>query len=259
MFRLYFELLEEGSETASLTGARGWERVREELFVRSLRLLTPAPGGFVSTAGWFAQSASSGGQARRVIDVGTGAGIPGLVLKIAAPEMALTLLDANQKKCKFLRKAVAALGLEGVQVLQARAEEAAHDPEHRGSYDLVVSRGVARLAELAELTLPFAAVGGVVISAKGQDVAGEIAESEHVSELLGAAPAIAQEVAAPGAAPADAIVYWLKISWTPRQYPRRTGVPHKRPLLRPAASVPASRVIESDKQAATTGRRGGHQ
>lgn len=249
LFRRYFEVLEKGAEVANLTGARGWERVREELFIRSLRLLTPAPGGYVSMAGWFDAEAGfgpgpsapagrddgphAGGdkRARRVIDIGTGSGIPGLVLKIALPAMELTLLDSNQKKCDFLRRAVQELGLTGVTILQARAEEAAHNPAHREQYDLVLARAVARLAELAELTLPFAKVGGAVIAPKGADIVGEVEEAAYAAEQMGVAPAITQTISSPGSAPADTIVYWFKISKTPARYPRRVGMPHKHPLL----------------------------
>ena len=258
LFRTYFEVLEQGAEFANLTGARGWERVREELFIRSLRLLTPAPGGYVSMAGWF-DSAAGWGQgptagsrgaspadaappARRVIDVGTGAGIPGLVLKIAIPGMALTLLDSNQKKCDFLRRAVRVLGLSGVSVVQARAEAAAHDPAHREKYDLVLARAVARLAELAELTLPFAKVGGAVIVPKGAGIEDEVEEAAYAAEQMGAAPAITQTVSSPGSAPADTVLYWLKLSPTPPRYPRRVGVPHKQPLLKQADRRPEPAV-----------------
>jgi len=235
LFKGYYELLEAGSEAANLTGARGWERVREELYIRSLRILTPAPGGFASTAEWFMPT--SGGAARKVLDVGSGAGIPGLVLKLAVPGAEVTLLDSSAKKCAFMRRAVMTLGIAGAVVVQARAEEAGHDAVHRDAYDLVVSRGVGRLAELAELTLPFAKVGGIVIAAKGPDVDEEIAGAAYAVERMGAAPAITQVVRGPGLAPPDTLVYWFKLSPSPELYPRRPGAPHKRPLLRPAAAV----------------------
>ena len=210
-----------------MTGARDFERIREELIIRSLRLLASAPGGFVSTAGWF--------DGRRVLDVGAGAGIPGIVLKIAYPGMHLGLLESSSKKCAFLERAVAELSLADVEVINARAEEAAHFPRYREQFDLVVSRGVAALPELSELTLPFAMVGGTVISAKGLSGEREIVESEWAASELGAAPAIHQVVDSPGSSPPDLLIYWLKVAPTPERYPRRTGVPHKRPLVKPAA------------------------
>ena len=226
-FDRYCELIEETAGRLNVAGVRGVGRIREELIIRSLRLLASAPGGFVSTAGWF--------DGRKVLDVGSGAGIPGMVLKIAYPGMHLALLDASSKKCTFLKRAVTELSLADVEVINARAEEAAHVPRYREQFDLVVSRGVAALPELAELTLPFAVVGGTVISAKGLSGEREIVESEWAASELGAAPAIHQVVDSPGASPPDLLVYWLKIAPTPDRYPRRTGVPHKRPLVRPTA------------------------
>ncbi len=227
----YCEVIDESSGRLNITGVRGVERVREELITRSLRLLSSAPGGFVSTAGWF--------DGRRVLDVGAGGGIPGIVLKIVYPGMRLSLLDSSSKKCAFLERVVADLSLTDVDVINTRAEEAAHSPRYREQFDLVVSRGVAELPELAELTLPFAVIGGTVISAKGLSGEREIGESEWAASELGAAPAIHQVVDTPGSSPPDLLVYWLKIASTPDRYPRRPGVPRKRPLVRPeAVSLP---------------------
>ena len=226
-FDRYSGLIDESAGRTNITGVRGVERVREELIVRSMRLLASAPGGFVSTAGWFDD--------RRVLDVGAGGGIPGIVLKIVYPDMRLSLLESSGKKCAFLERVVAELSLTDVEVINSRAEEAAHLPRYREQFDLVVSRGVAELPELAELTLPFAVIGGTVISAKGLSGEREIGESEWAAGELGAAPAIHQVVDSPGSSPPDLLVYWLKIASTPDLYPRRPGVPHKRPLVRPEA------------------------
>ena len=222
-------MIEETVGRLNITGVRGRERIREELIIRSLRMLASAPGGFVSTAGWF--------DGRNVIDVGSGAGIPGIVLKIVYPGMKLALLDSSRKKCAFLERVASELSLTDVEVINARAEEAAHSPRYRERFDLVVSRGVAALPELAELTLPFAVVGGTVISAKGLSGEREIGESEWAAGQLGAAPAIHQVVDSPGAAPPDLLVYWLKIAPSPERYPRRPGEPHRRPLTQPKAAT----------------------
>ena len=228
LFGRYSELIEVAAGRLNITGSRGRDRIREELIIRSLRLLASAPGGFVSTAGWF--------DGRSVIDVGSGAGIPGIVMKIVYPGIKLALLESSRKKCAFLERAVEELSLEGVEVINARAEEAAHSPRYREQFDLVVSRGVAALPELAELTLPFAVVGGTVISAKGLSGEQEIGESEWAAGQLGAAPAIHQVVDSPGAAPPDLLVYWLKIAPSPERYPRRPGAPHRRPLTQPGVA-----------------------
>lgn len=230
-FTRYFELVETANSHFNLTGIKGWDRVRDELFIRSFRFLSPVAGGYVPAVEWF--------EGRRVLDVGTGAGIPGLVLKLAVPEMSLTLLDSSRKKTAFLRDVVADLGLENVEVVTGRAEEIGRDPVHRESYDLVVSRGVARLVELAELMLPFVSVGGAAVAAKGPDIAAELAEAEWAAELLGAAPAVSMgpqagsaESPVPAGIATDTMVYWMKIGPTPGEYPRRNGVPHTKPITR---------------------------
>lgn len=225
-FARYFELIESANSKFNLTGVSGWDRVRDELFIRSFRFLAPVAGGNVPAVEWFA--------GRRVLDLGSGAGIPGLALKIAVPDMKLTLLDSSRKKTAFLREVVTDLELEDTLVVTERAEELGRDREHRESYDLVMSRGVARLPELAELMLPFVTIGGAAVAAKGPDVESEVEESAWAAELLGATPAISATVSAPGPSSPDTMVYWMKIGPTPATYPRRDGAPHIKPLLRPA-------------------------
>ena len=224
-FRRYLELLEEWNRSVNLTGVNNPEDVVEELFIRSLRVAVPA-GGNVSTAGWF--------DGRRIIDVGSGAGFPGLPLKLALPEAEVTLLEANRRKCAFLEHVVSDLQLEGVTVVNARAEDAARDSDYRERYELATARGVASLAVLAEYVLPFLQLGGVAVLPKGPDLEHAKAETDDASyatDELGAAPAIIQAVAHPGRSATDHIIYWLKVQPTPERYPRRAGVPSKRPLV----------------------------
>ncbi|MCH7864195.1 MAG: 16S rRNA (guanine(527)-N(7))-methyltransferase RsmG [Proteobacteria bacterium] len=176
-FQRYFHALESANAKFNLTGVRGWERVRDELLIRSMRLLTPALGDGVPASGWL--------DGKSVLDVGSGAGIPGLVFKILCPSASVTLLDSSAKKTGFLREVIDDLALIDVTVLRGRAEEFGREREHRERYDLVVARSVAKLPELAELTLPFAVVGGAVISAKGPDIAGEIEQAAYAASLLG--------------------------------------------------------------------------
>ncbi len=223
-FRRYLELLEEWNRSINLTAVKDPVDIVEQLFIRSLRVAVPA-GGNVSTAGWF--------DGRRVIDIGSGAGFPGLPLKLALPGSEMTLLEANRRKCAFLEHVVSDLQLKGVTVVNARAEDAARDPEHREGYELATARGVASLAVLAEYILPFLQLGGVAVLPKGQELALTKAESDDASyaaDALGAAPTIIQAVAHPGRSATDHIVYWLKVKPTPDRYPRRAGVPSKRPL-----------------------------
>jgi 16S rRNA (guanine527-N7)-methyltransferase len=221
-FQRYRELIELRSQQFNLTGHKTWDKIREELFIRSLRVLAPA-GGNVLTPEWFA--------GKRAIDVGSGVGVPGIVMKIALPELQLTLLDSIQKRTNFLIEVVNELELKGLEVITGRAEDLAQEQGHRESYDIVVARAVARLAELAELTIPFANIGGTVILPKSSGVADEVNEAAVAAEVLGAAPAITLEVKQPGDSPPDDMVYWMKISPTPKEFPRRVGVPHQSPLV----------------------------
>ncbi|MCX8278291.1 MAG: 16S rRNA (guanine(527)-N(7))-methyltransferase RsmG [Dehalococcoidia bacterium] len=218
----YRELIELRSQQFNLTGHKTWDRIREELFIRSLRVLSPA-GGNVPTPEWFA--------GKKAIDVGTGAGIPGLVMKIALPELHVTLLDSIGKRTNFLIEVANELELTGLQVINGRAEDLAQEFSHREQYDVVVARGVARLAELAELTIPFAKIGGTVILPKSQGVSGEVTEAGGAAEILGAAPALTLEIDKPGQSPPDDMVYWMKISSTPEEFPRKVGIPHQSPLI----------------------------
>ncbi len=223
-FQRYRQLLLEWSQRMNLTAVNDPDAIVEELFIRSLRVATPA-GGNVSTSEWFS--------GRRIIDIGAGGGVPGLPLKIALPDANVTLLESNRKKCDFMAHVVSDLKLGGVVVLNARAEEAAHSPEHRESYDLATARGVASLSALAEYALPFLKLGGVAVLPKGPDLEGIRAESEdaaYAAKRIGAAPAIIHAVSHPGNSPIDNTVYWLKVNPTPDRFPRRAGMPTKRPL-----------------------------
>ena len=168
-----------------------------------------------------------------MIDIGTGAGIPGIVLKIALPELHITLVDSNQKRAKFVSEVVNALELDNTKVINRRAEELAQQIDHREQYDMVLARAVARLNELAELTIPFANIGGTVILPKSRGSEQEVKEAAAAAEILGAAPAITLQVNKPGNSPPDDMVYWMKISETPDKFPRRNGIPHQSPIKSP--------------------------
>lgn len=165
----------------------------------------------------------------RVVDVGAGAGFPGLVLKIVWPELALTLVEATGKKAAFLHQAVRELELGGVTVVAARAEEAAHRVELRERFDLALGRAVAPLPVLLELTLPFLAVGGRAIYHKAGDIAAERAAAERAIGKLGGSTIRVTPVPLPGLEGrwlVEAVKRWP----TPAAYPRRPGVPKKQPL-----------------------------
>ena len=167
----------------------------------------------------------------RAVDVGTGAGFPGLVLKIYFPSMELVLLDSLQKRVKFLETVVSELGLKGVSCVHGRAEEAGRQKEYREQFDLAFSRAVARLSVLAEYTLPFVRVGGSLLALKGAKYAEEMAEAETAAKILGGSVPTSKTVKLPGLDDGRAIVRIDKIKPTPKAYPRKSGTPEKKPLV----------------------------
>ena len=165
-----------------------------------------------------------------LIDVGSGAGFPGIPLKIVLPDFNLTLLEATNKKTIFLQHVVDQLRLENVTMLTARAEEAGRQPAQRGQYDLAVARAVAPLSVLAEYTLPLVKVGGWVIAQKGQHPAEEIKQAANALGILGGQVKHVVAVTIPGVSAARHLVLIQKIKPTPKFYPRRPGLPTKKPI-----------------------------
>lgn len=168
--------------------------------------------------------------ARTLIDVGTGAGFPGLVLKIAFPHLRVTLLDAVEKRLRFLERLRERLGLAEVTTLHARAEEAGRDPAWREQFDIVTARAVAPLNVLCEYCLPFARVGGVFLAYKGPEIEEEIAQAARAIRLLGGGAPGVRHLTLPGSDLRRSLVTIPKSAATPPQYPRRTGSARKRPL-----------------------------
>jgi 16S rRNA (guanine527-N7)-methyltransferase len=162
-----------------------------------------------------------------VLDLGAGAGFPGVTLKIAWPRVRLTLLEATAKKAAFLSALVDRLGLGDTAVLTGRAEELAHDPALRERFDLVVARAVAPLRVLVELALPFARVGGRLASPKGSRAPAEVEAAANALRTL-SAEAIVAPFPVPG--PVQRLVVVVKRAPTSRAYPRRPGMPAKNPL-----------------------------
>ena len=166
----------------------------------------------------------------RVIDVGTGAGFPGLPLAIARPDLQVTLLEAQGKRCQFLSAVCEALQLENAAVLQGRAEEAGQSAAHREQYDRAVARAVAPLNVLCEYLLPFVRVGGSALCWKGPAVQEEMADGEAAAKLLGGEMGALFPMDVPGMDARHVIVAIPKIEKTLPQYPRKNGMPAKRPL-----------------------------
>lgn len=166
----------------------------------------------------------------RLIDVGTGAGFPGLPLKILYPSMQVTLVESVGKKVKFCQHIIEKLDLEGIEVIKARAEELGQMKEYREQYDWGVARAVARLRVLCEYLLPLVKVGGVMLAQKGESGPAEAHAAESAMKILGGRMRQLVPVHLPGVAEDRYLVLADKVAATPRQYPRRPGIPSKEPL-----------------------------
>lgn len=209
-FRQYYTLLSEKNRVMNLTAIQGEENTAQLHFLDCAAMLR-----FLPLSG------------KRVADVGSGAGFPGLVLKILCPDMELTPMDSLQKRVAFQREVIAALGLAGVTPLAVRAEEAA---DLRESFDVVTSRAVAGLGVLAELCLPLVQVGGTFAAMKGPAPEEEIAAAAHAVRFLGGGPPRVEKYTVPGAGVIHSLVLIEKTSPTPKKYPRRFNLIKKQPL-----------------------------
>lgn len=168
---------------------------------------------------------------RRLLDVGTGAGFPGLPLAIVRPLLRVTLLDATAKKLRFIEEAGRALGLDNIRIVHARAEDAGRDDAHRGSYDFVTARAVNRMPALMECTLPMTKRGGLVIAMKGAAAHEETQAASKAISTLGGELAGIDEVRLPGLEKSRFLVMVRKVGKTPRRYPRQAGLPSRDPLV----------------------------
>ena len=215
-FRIYRdELLGWTAKRANLTAITEPDEVESRLFLESLACAAALP----TTEGL------------RLIDVGTGGGFPGLPLAIAFPRLDVTLVEATGKKIRFLEHIVGALGLRNCHVIQGRAEDLGHEPDHREVYDVATARALAPLPTLVELCLPFVRTKGVLIAPKGADAEQEVDDAaKSLSALGGEFEGITlPEPETP--IPVDhRLVVIRKTAPTPYQYPRRNGVPAQRPL-----------------------------
>ena len=214
-FRRFGELLLEWNRRMNLTAIRDPADVETLHFVDSIAglLVLPPEEGIT------------------VVDVGTGGGLPGLALKIARPDLRMTLLDATRKKADYLEEVVRELRLEYVEVLTARAEEVGQDPERRELYDVALARALAPLPVLVELCLPLVRVGGRVVAYKKADQNDELLVAGRALSILGGRRLSPQPVDLPGLPDDRRLVVLVKEKSTPKQYPRLPGVPKQRPLV----------------------------
>jgi 16S rRNA (guanine527-N7)-methyltransferase len=216
-FETCYDELVSWNERFNLTAITDWKGVLIRHFLDSLSCLKAIPRAEL-TAG------------ARLVDVGTGAGYPGIPLKIVCPGLRLTLLEATHKKVTFLEHLIGCLGLEDVQAIHARSEELGQDPAHRERYDWVVARAVARMPTLVEYLLPLAHVGGAILAQKGEDAAAEVHEAEGAISMLGGDVRQLVPVELHGLAETRYLVVVDKVASSPEKYPRRPGMPKKRPL-----------------------------
>lgn len=214
-FERYADELLEWNQRINLTAVRERQAVFTRHFLDSLSC-------------WLAMRAQPG---QRVIDVGTGAGLPGLPLKIWRPSLQLTLLESVGKKASFLEHVVQVLGLQNVQVLAQRAEDAAQQPAHREQYDWAVARAVAPLRVLAEYLLPFVRVGGCMLAQKARGVAEEANDAANAFGQLGGKLEELVQVRVPGLEDEERwLVVVRKLKPTQTRFPRQAGTPSKKPL-----------------------------
>ena len=165
-----------------------------------------------------------------LIDIGTGAGFPGIPLKIAFPNLKITLLDSLNKRVQFLNAVIEKLELKNIQAIHGRAEDYAREPDYRESYDLCVSRAVANLSTLAEYCLPYVKTGGYFISYKSGDIDDELKIATHALKLLGAKTIGVKKLTLPGTDIERSFVIIKKMAHTDKKYPRKAGLPSSKPL-----------------------------
>lgn len=214
--RSYRDMLIEGRAAAGLTSLSDPDEIERRHIGESLVLLE-----YLEARSLLASPA---------IDIGAGAGAPGLPIKIARPDLRLTLVEATAKKVAFLEKVVSTLELSDVAVVNARAEDAARDPAHRATYRLALARAVAPLPALVELSLPFLTIDGRLATPKGSRARDEIEAAEHALSECGGEVETIDSLSLPWEGSAPTIVIVRKVAGTPDRYPRRAGIPAKRPL-----------------------------
>lgn len=211
-FAKYYEMLVEKNQVMNLTAITEWNEVLEKHFLDSISLIR----------------AIDLKQDLSVMDMGTGAGFPGIPLKIAFPNLKVTLADSLNKRVLFLQEVINTLGLEGIEAIHGRAEDLARDKRYREQYDLSVSRAVAHLSTLSEYCIPFVKLGGAFISYKSGECEEEIAASKSAVFLLGGK--IREIVKFELGESGRSFVVIDKVKGTPKTYPRKAGTPSKNPL-----------------------------
>ncbi len=213
-FIIYYEMLVEWNQVMNLTAITEYDEVMKKHFLDSITLI----------------KAFDVSKKVSVIDVGCGAGFPGLALKIAYPELQVTLLDSLNKRINFLNEVITKLGLEGITTIHGRAEDYAKAGKLRETFDLAVSRAVANLATLSEFCLPFVKVGGYFIPYKSEKIAEEIEGAGKAISVLGGKLEKQVEFTLPDTDYYRNLVKIKKVKGTPGKFPRKAGLPAKEPI-----------------------------
>ncbi len=217
LFQTYYEELVEWNRRFNLTAITDYDGVQVRHFLDSLSCLVVLPRAELQAGA-------------RVIDVGTGAGFPGLPLRIVCPGIRLTLVEATRKKVDFLEHLVRRLGITDVEIIHTRVEELAHRPAYREQYDWAVARALAEMPTLVEYLLPLVRVRGAILAQKGENAPAEVHSAEEAIRILGGRVRRLVPVDLHGLAETRYLVIVDKVAATPEKYPRRPGMPEKRPL-----------------------------
>lgn len=217
-FLVYYELLTEWNKVMNLTAITDFKEVVQKHFVDSLSLIKAVDGSFLQKKGI------------SMIDIGTGAGFPGIPLKIVFPNLKVTFLDSLNKRIKFLNEVTGKLELRNITAIHGRAEDFAKQKEYREQFDLSVSRAVANLATLSEYSLPYVKKGGFFFSYKAEDIEEEIELSKNAIKILGGRIDEVIKFNLPDSDVKRAIVKIEKNNFTNKKYPRKAGIPSKEPL-----------------------------
>lgn len=215
-FYQYYELLMEWNKVMNLTAITEWNEVVTKHFIDSLSLVKAIPD--LQTKEW------------HILDVGTGAGFPGIPLKIAFPQLKITLLDSLNKRVNFLKEVIGQLGLNRIEALHGRAEDYGRVKGHREQYDCCVSRAVANLSTLSEYCMPYVKIGGTFISYKSGTIDEELKGAKGAVKLLGGRIENVITFQLPRTDMERSLVIIQKTEGTSKRYPRKAGLPGKEPL-----------------------------